>query len=171
MIDREPLQRAINAATTPVYATTYREMREGFQEKYGRHWTAELARAAGVTPRTVQRWEQFVTGKGGQARNPDNVKSATREGLVAAGKTIDPISRNVPSAGLSITVSFTAPEDKGHAQRHREFTVHMSSAEAYQYVNDDPGFDELFDDWFDGGADAYGDDGDYEAENVQVTIA
>ena len=169
MIDKAPLQRAIDGATTPVYPTSFREIAQGFKVKFDGHWTRELAKASGLTPRTIQRYEQFVTGKGGQARNPDKARTG-KAGLAAAGRTLDPIRREAPAKGLTFTVTFQAKEDKSHAPRERTFTVRMDHAEATKFVAS-PSYDDLFDDWFDGGADAYGDDGDYEAGNVQVSAA
>ena len=176
MIDKAPLQRAIDGATVPVYPSSFTDVAQGFKEKFGaRGWTSQLAQIVSGTSdkksnkykaalRNVQRYEKGTY-------NPDRARANVKEALTAAGKTLDPIRRELPGGqGLTLTVTFTAPEDKGHAQRERSFTVTMDATTAAEFVAA-PDYDYLFDEWFDGGAEAYGDDGDYEAENVQVSAA
>lgn len=176
MINREPLQRAIDGATTPVYPTSFSDISAGFKQRYGaRGWTSQLAQFISGSSdkksheykaalRNVQRYEKGT-------HSPDRARANVKQALASAGKTLDPIRRELPGGkGLTLTITFTAPEDKGHAQRERSFTVTMDATTAAEFVAA-PDYDFLFDEWFDGGADAYGDDGDYEAENVQVSAA
>lgn len=176
MIDKEPLQRAIDKATVPVYPSSFADVSAGLREKFGaRGWTSQLAQAISGTSdkksheykaalRNVQRYEKGT-------HNPDRARASIKDAIAQAGKSLDPIRRELPAgAGLTITVNFTAPEDKGHAKREREFTVTLDATTAGQFVAA-PDYDFLFDEWFDGGSEAYGDDGDYEAENVQVSAA
>jgi len=176
MIDRTPLQNAIDGATTPVYPSSFSDVAAGFKDRYGaRGWTSQLAqRISGSSDkksheykaalRNVQRYEKGT-------HNPERAKAGVKEALASAGKTLDPIRRELPTGkGLTLTVNFTAPEDKGHAQRQREFTITMDATTAAQFVAA-PDYDFLFEEWFDGGAEAYGDDGDYEAEVTGVIAA
>lgn len=175
MINPAPLQRAIDGATTPVYPSSFSEIARGFKEKFTpRTWTSELAKQWSGTSdkhsaeyktalRNVQRYEKGT-------HNPENARAASKAALEKAGQTLPPVRRDVPGKGLTFQVNFTAPGDRGHSKRERSFTVQMSSIEAFQFVNA-PSYDVLFDSWFDGGAEAYGDEGAYEAENVSVYAA
>lgn len=175
MINPAPLQRAIDRATTPVYPTSFSDIASGFKEKFSpRTWTSELAKQISGSSdkhsheykaalRNVQRYEKGT-------HNPENARPAAKAALEKAGQTLPPIRRDVPAKGLTFQVSFNAPGDRGHAPRQRDFTVSMSSIEAFQFVNS-PSYADLFDYWFDGGGETYGEDGDYEAENVSVYAA
>ena len=172
MIDKSPLQRAIDGATNPVYPSSFAEIKEGFREKYGdRGWIGKLAAVyTGATSGKEYGAARRAIERVNTGQYKDFKKAEYRSGLVEAGKQLDPIRRDVPGQGLVLTVNFTAPEDKGHSKRAREFTISLDYVTATEFVAD-PNYDFLFDEWFDGGADAYGEDGDYEAENVQVTAA
>lgn len=161
MSSEDLLKSYINRATEPytTYPSTFREIREGFREKYDGHWTREMAKATGVTPRQIQRFEAYVTGSGKQARNPDNVQKATKTAFIEAGKTLDPLRRDVPPGGLTITVK--GSQGSGKHERTREFTATMDYQTALQFVQDptlEDLFDEIYPDWDDAVEVLFGDD-------------
>jgi hypothetical protein len=176
MIDKAPLQRAIDGATTPVYPSSFRDVGEGYKEKYGaRGWIGELAmKMSGATSKHGKEYlaarRSIERASTGQYKAPS---ARYAPGLASAGKTLDPIRREVPKEGLTFVLKFNAPEDKGHRPRERSTpesgpdVIHLDYKTATEFIAM-PSYDFLFDEWFDGGGDAYGEDGDYEAENVSV---
>src|SRR5579859_3615909 len=105
MIDKAPLQRAIDGATNPVYPSTFADVSAGFKEKFGkRGWTSELAqmisgssdkKSSGYKAalRNVQRYEKGT-------HNPENARAAAKQALASAGKTLDPIRREEHTSEL-----------------------------------------------------------------------
>lgn len=193
----ELLANAVDRAAPNVYAGSFQELRTAFRETYGdRSWMGKLATAmsgkmppsqTGLTKgsaeykraereynsarRTVERYEKFQkdpTNK--NAHNPANAPKVTREQFVKAGKTVEPLRRDVPPGGLKFKVEFRTSGESGHGSRTRTAIITMSSAAAYDFANN-PSYWGLFENWFDGGGDAYGEDGDYEVDVVSVTPA
>jgi hypothetical protein len=77
----------------------------------------------------------------------------------------------VPSAGLTFVIQFHHLDDKGHSPRIRTANCHLGHDRAAQYVRaEPPTYDVLFDAWFDGGGDQYGENGSEEAVIVDVRI-
>lgn len=170
MIDPTPLRNAIDGATTPVYPSSKAELVAAYQEKFtGRgaagwkqHLVKDLSELTGIKPKNLEK--RFDPQRLGNAEKRNAGQYAD------LGKKLDPIRRDVPAKGLTVTVDFTAQEDKGHAKRERTATVHMSSMEAYQFVNN-PSYADFFDLWADGLGEYYGEDGDYEIEVTSVSAA
>lgn len=174
----EPLNDALHGATKDynVYPTSFKDVAEGYKEKFGQHgWIGELAKR--ISGSEGKRGPEYLAARrsiervaSGQYKSVG--KAEYKAGLVEAGKTLDPLQKDAPPTGLTITVAFHAPEDKGHRKRDREMTVHLDHATAVQYINQaQPDYSFLFDEWFDDGGDAYGEDGDYEADILYVSAA
>ena len=78
---------------------------------------------------------------------------------------------DVPPTSLTFVVEFHGPDDKGHSPRVRTANCHLDHDRAVQYVRmEHPTYDVLFDAWFDGGGDQYGEDGSEEAVIIAVRI-
>ena len=183
MIDKGPLDRFIAANTTPIYPSSFDAVREGYKEQHGdKGWIGKLAtQMSGSVPdaqsgfkkgtpeykanhtaynsarKQIERWNHGTS-----------PKEANADRIAKAGQTLNPIGHKAPAGGLTVTVKFNAPGDRSHAPREREFTITMDATTAQEFASA-PDYDFLFESWFEGGAEAYGDDGDYEAENVQVS--
>lgn len=189
MIDRGPLDRAIESATTPVFAGAgdFDYIKDQYQKEHGaKGWTAALVKEMfgksvsdkNAFPKNSDAWKdakrkydtdlRLVQRYAKGTINPERGSASIREKLAEVGRTLDPVRRDVPASGLTFVVEFNAPEDKGHVKRERTATVHMSSMEAFQFVND-PSYAAFFDLWADDLGQYYGEDGSYEVEVTGVT--
>lgn len=189
-MNHDLLNAAIEAATQQywTFPTSFTDIGEAYRDKYGdRKWIGKLATSlTGKLPasqtglikgseeykranreyQTARRQiERHVSGQ------YQNFSPKASEKLKEIGRTLEPIKKDVPKEGLTFTIEFHAPEDKGHRPRERKMTVHMDHSQATQYINQDqPQYSDLFDEWFDYGGETYGEEGDYEAEVDTVTI-
>jgi hypothetical protein len=155
------LTNTINDAIRPysTYATTYRELREQYMDRPG-NWKNQIAKDTGLSPRQIARYEMFITGGTGQARNPDKAIGKTRAAFVSAGQSLPPIKKDVPPNGLTVTISGT--QGSGRHERDRDFTVNMDYSTAIDFANN-PTLTDFFDDVypdFDAVDVFFGDDGD-----------
>lgn len=177
------LVRRVNEATRAysTFPTSFQEVARGLEKTFGRGWKPEMAKAISETSvksdtkyktalRNVERWQQYERGGGGQARNPDQASAANKSAMERIGKTLDPLQRDLPPGGLTITVDFKAPADKSHAPRTRTATVHFEGAAGYDFVNN-PSYYGFFENWFDGGGETYGEGADYEVDVTNVTLS
>lgn len=189
MQDEQLLRAAVDRATRNynVYPSSFREIREDYRARYGeRAWIGKLtADLYGIkTPgqsgfakgspeyrqasreyysarRNIERWEQGTRSPGVDAR----------ERLKAIGRELPPLRRDVPPDGLTIVVNFRAPADGSHgSSRTRQATMTLDYAFAVQFVQN-PNWTDLWNLWFDGGADIYGEDGDYPADVYEISVA
>lgn len=179
--DQELLQVAIDQATANynTYATNYRDLRENYAAAHGKNWRQELARDIAARSdiqvrsamRTISRYEAYLTGSGSQARNPDHPRGNMREALREIGRTVEPLQRDAPPDGLRFKVDMKVGRDSEHGSaRRREADIYMPYNIAVQFIQD-PNYYDLFDQWYDGGGDNYGEDGDYEADIYSVSAA
>lgn len=178
---KELLQDAIDQATRSynTYPSSYREIREGFQNKAGQlDKSGLIAALVGQTHqseasvrRQVNRYEMFLSGGSGQARNPDRATGKYREAFQQIGQTQEPTRRDAPPGGLTFVVDMRVPKDSEHSSaRTRQAIITMDYQTAARFVqNPDPTYYDLFDEWFDDGGEAYGEDGDYEVDITGVS--
>lgn len=169
----ELLRNAVEAAIAPysTYPSTYREIREHFMSGH-KVETKRLAEALGISTRQVLRYEKFVTGEPGQSRNPDNARGKTRESLINVGKTLDPIKKDAPPNGLTITVE--GKQGSGRRERGREFTVSMGYNDAVKFVQD-PNlrdfFGDVYPEWDEAVDCFFGEEDSSSLDGVSVTAA
>lgn len=179
---KDLLQNAVDSATRNynTYPDSYRQIREGFEDRSGNLRKGQLIEALAVQTgqsessvrRQVNRYEMFLSGGSGQARNPDRAGPAYRAAFKEIGRTQEPTRRDAPPGGLTFEVHMKVPKDSEHgSSRRRKATITMDYNTAAQFVQN-PNYDDLFDAWFDGGADTYGeDDGDYLVDIESVDAA
>lgn len=165
----DALRQAVDAKAGDyyTYASNYRELRDIYQSEHPKNWKSELigaiARETGTQAssvrRQVNRYEAFLSGSGKQARNPDRAGKSTREAFEKVGRQQEPLKRDAPPGGLTITVS--GKQGSGRKERTREFKANMDYQTAVQFVQN-PNLVDLFDfiypDWPDAVAILFGDD-------------
>lgn len=197
MTEYKPLQRALDAATRPYNtypdASHFSSIKEQYVAKYGeKKWTASLVKEVFGTSsadknafakgteeyrkadlqykanlKSIQRY-----GKG--ERNPERAPVAVREKLSEIGQKLNPVKRDAPPSGLTITIA--GSQGSGRHQRDREFTAHMDHQLAQQFVQAptlEDFFKEIYPDWTDAvdvlfGAEG-GDSGNL--DDVSVSVA
>lgn len=160
------LKNTVNDAIRPysTYATTYRELREQYMDKYQgtkTNWHTQIAKDTGLSPRQIARYEMFISGGTGQARNPDKAIGKTRAAFVSAGEKLPPLKVDVPPNGLKVTIGGT--QGSGRHQRDREWTVSMDYAASIDFANNPTlkdFFDDVYPEWDDAEDVLFGDDGD-----------
>lgn len=181
-MDKQLLQNAVDQATANynTYASSYRELREVYQREYGANWNKQLAHdyaqqahvqeASGR--KQINRYEAFLRGSSSpQARNPDRPTGRTKEALREVGRTQEPIKKDAPPDGLRFTVDMKVKKDSEHSSaRTRQADIYMDYQTAVKFIQD-PNYYDLFNEWYDGGGDNYGEDGDYEADIYSVSAA
>lgn len=145
------------------YASNYRQLREIYQAEYPGKWKDQLISDIAKerrqeTPgykdasarRQVDRYEAFITGRGTQARNPDKPVGAMKTALRDLGQRQEPIKRDAPPDGLTITIK--GSQGKGRHERERTFSLTMDYAQAVEFAQDptlEEFFYELYPDWND----------------------
>jgi len=121
--------------------------------------------------RTVNRYEAFLSGSSSQARNPDRAQGRYKAAFREIGRTQEPLRRDAPPGGLTFKVDMQVPRDSEHSSaRRRQAVIWMDYGTAVQFVQN-PNYTDLFELWFEGGGDTYGEDGDYIVDIVGVSAS
>lgn len=177
---RELLQAAVDSATRDynTYPSSYRQIREGFEVGGTLNKSGLISAIASQTHesessvrRQVNRYEMFLSGGSGQARNPDRATGKYKAAFQEIGRTQEPTRRDAPPGGLTFKVDMRVPRDSEHSSaRTRQATITMDYATAAKFVQN-PTYNDLFEEWFEGGADTYGEDGDYVIDVYGVSAA
>lgn len=175
----DPLNQALAGVSTPVYATSFADIQEGFREQYGaRNWIGKLAsvftggqthgKEYGAARRSIERVAS------GQYKSFG--KAEYRAGLIEAGKTLEPIRRDPPSSGIDIKIYFNDPTGGRNSRKEERVTplLHLSHADAVMYMSQSqPDYTFLFNLWGERriGDSLFGEEGAYPADIVAVVAS
>lgn len=170
-----PLDREL--AKYNVYPSSFAEVREGFRESYGEHgWIGKLATFYSGTTDTKDKGykaarRSIERASTGQYKEPK--KAEYRAGLATAGQTLDPIRKNAPASGITITIDFYDPStgSRGRQKERSTPALYMDHQTAQQYINlPRPDYTFLFDLWGEKkiGTNLWGEEGPYPADILDV---
>lgn len=180
----DPLNTAIEAATRQywTFPGTYREIRDQLREKSPERWKGELAKMIAAekniqvssATRNINRYEQFLSGKGGQARNPEKAKGM-KAAFESIGKGLEPLKKDAPAEGLTIRIDFKDPSGGKRGRNPERSTpdIHLDHSQAVKWINQEqPDYRTVFHEWSDDidMDDLFGEEADYEAEVDGVSI-
>lgn len=190
----DPLNRALESIVSPVFPTEFGDIYDQYKKEHGRaaigllatavtgkvpasksgfaRGSAEYKTAAREYSTARRQIERHVTGQ------YKSFSSGIQDKLKEIGQTLNPIRKELPGTGVKIEIKFKSDGDGSHSSRNRTAVVEMSGPELYDFANDwlnvkdakQPQYADLFDLWFDGGGDVYGEDGAYEADVTGVVI-
>lgn len=139
-MDNKPLEQFVRSQFTPVYATSYQDIKEGLIEKHGRkNWIGAYAMTVSgasskkdkeykAARRSIERFEK------GQFKTLKNYGTAPQ--LAKVGKTIPPVA-HMPPGSIKITLRGM------QGVREREWTVEFTGADAYRFSRN-PSWKEFF---------------------------
>lgn len=170
------LKNTVESMTRPynTYASNYTQLKDIYQTEYPKNWKEEMI--SNITQerretnpnyqresarRQVNRYEAYMRGERGKetARNPNKPMGAMKTTLRELGQKQEPIKKDVPPGGLTITVK--GKQGSGRKERSREFTAKMDRATAQKFVQN-PNlhdlFAEIYPDWADAVETLFGDD-------------
>lgn len=157
------MKNAVDKQASPyyTYATNYRQLRDIYQERYPASWEKQLISDIAKerreqnpnykldsARRQVSRYEAYINGTGKQPRNPDKPVGAMKTALRDIGREQEPIKKDAPPDGMTITIS--GDQGGGRKSRSRDFTLKMDYQFAQQFVQDpslDSFFAELYPNW------------------------
>src|SRR6185503_714954 len=96
---------------------------------------------------------------------------SVKDKLADVGKKLDPVRRDVPASGLSLTIDFRDTSTKKRQQDRSTPVLHMDHTTALEYISQErPDYAFLFDLWGDKkvGTTIFGEDGPYPADILDV---
>lgn len=154
--DQERLEQAVEANSTPIYATSYHDVREEYVSKYGqRAWIGEYIKGAGLRNPSIARARDdkpYLAARRSLERfeKGQNKSSALASPTVAerAGKQLPPIARAPIGGQIRIVVKGTQQSGykRGGGIRSKTVDVTFKGSDAVEFVNN-PTYEAIWDEY------------------------